>query len=82
MSELLELFEQVLDQELIQVILSNTRDAAQGEKLKVRPVLIKGKLCFQETLYRDKKVFHTNYQKEQMARRLEACLDKIGRAHV
>ena len=78
MSELLELFEQVLDQELIQVILSNTRDAAQGEKLKVRPVLIKGKLCFQETLYRDKKVFHTNYQKEQMARRLEACLDRDG----
>ena len=78
MSELQELLEQILNQELIQLILSNTRDAAQGEKLKVRPVLIKGELFFQETLYRDKKVFHTNYQKDDMRQRLEACLEKEG----
>lgn len=76
MSELQELLEQILNQELIQLILSNTRDAAQGEKLKVRPVLIKGKLYFQETLYLGTKVFHTNYQKEEMKQRLEACLEK------
>lgn len=79
MSELQELLEQVLNQELIQLTLSNTRDAAQGEKLKVRPVLIKGKLYFQETLYRDKKVFHTNYQTEEMKQRLEACMEKLFR---
>lgn len=76
MSELQELLEQILNQELIQLILSNTRDAAQGEKLKVRPVLIKGKLYFQETLYLGTKVFHTNYQKEEMKERLETCLEK------
>lgn len=79
MRELQELLEQVLNQELIQLTLSNTRDAAQGEKLKVRPVLIKGKLYFQETLYRDKKVFHTNYQMEEMKQRLEACMEKLFR---
>ena len=79
MRELQELLEQVLNQELIQLTLSNTRDAAQGEKLKVRPVLIKGKLYFQETLYRDKKVFHTNYQTEEMKQRLEACMEKLFR---
>ncbi len=78
MSELQELLEQILDQELIQLILSNTRDAAQGEKLKVRPVLIKEKLYFQETLYLGTKVFHTNRRKEDMKQRLEACLDKDG----
>ncbi len=78
MNELQELLEQVLNQELIQMILSNTRDAAQGEKLKIRPVLIKGELYFQETLYRDKKVFHANCRKEEMMRRLEACLDRDG----
>ncbi len=76
MSELQELLGQILNQELIQLILSNTRDAAQGEKLKVRPVLIKGELYFQETLYRDKKVFHTNYRKEEMRQRLEDCMEK------
>lgn len=78
MRELQELLEQVLNQELIQMILSNTRDAAQGEKLKIRPVLIKGQLYFQETLYRGEKVFHTNYPREEMKRRLEACLEKEG----
>lgn len=78
MSELQKLLEQVLNQELIQLILSNTRDAAQGEKLKVRPVLIKEKLYFQETLYLGAKVFHTNYLKEEMKQRLEACLEKEG----
>ena len=78
MSELQELLEQILDQELIQLILSNTRDAAQGEKLKVRPVLIKEKLYFQETLYLGTKVFHTNRRKEDMKQRLEACLEKDG----
>lgn len=61
------------------MILSSTRDAAQGEKLKVRPVLIKGELYFQETLYRDKKVFHTNYHKEEIKRRLEGCMEKLFR---
>lgn len=79
MNELQKLLEQVLNQELIQLILSNTRDAAQGDKLKVRPVLIKGKLYFQETLYLDKKVFHTNYQKNEMKQRLEACMEKLFR---
>lgn len=61
------------------MILSNTRDAAQGDKLKVRPVLIKGKLYFQETLYLDKKVFHTNYQRDAMKQRLEDCMEKLFR---
>lgn len=76
MIELQELLEQTLNQDLIQLILSNTRDAAQGEKLKVRPVLIKGELCFQETLYRGTQVFHSNYKKEEMRQRLMICLEE------
>ncbi len=79
MNELQELLEQTLNQELVQIILSNTRDAAQGEKLKVRPVLIKKRLYFQETLYLGTKVFHTNYPKEEMKQRLESCMEKLFR---
>ncbi len=70
MDELRELFRQMLDRDLIQIVLSNTRDAARAEKVKVRPVLIRGELYFQETLYRENKVFHSNHAKEEMQERL------------
>ena len=76
MDELRELFRQMLDQDLIQIVLSNTRDAAKAAKVKVRPVLIRGELYFQETLYRENKVFHSNHTKAEMQER------QIGRAHV
>ena len=50
MDELGRLLEEILNMDLQQIVLSNTRDAAQGTKVKVRPVLLKGELFFQETL--------------------------------
>lgn len=66
MEELEQLLDQTLNQDLIQIILSNSRDAKQAMKSKVRPVLLKGALLFQETLYRGNQVFHTNYTREEM----------------
>lgn len=70
MDKLLELFDEVLNRELIQLVLSNTRDASRGSKVKVRPVMIRGELFFQETLYKGTQVFHANYEKTKMAERL------------
>ena len=58
MDELDRLLDEILNIDLEQIVLSNTRDAAQGTRLKVRPVLLKGELFFQETLYRGTQVFH------------------------
>ena len=44
MDELRELFRQMLDQNIIQIVLSNTRDAERAAKVKVRPVMIRGEL--------------------------------------
>jgi len=79
MKEQRELFQQMLDQDLIQIILSNTRDADQAVKVKVRPVCIKGKLYFQETLYRGTQVFHNNYEKEEMQERLLQLMENLFR---
>ncbi len=79
MDEVRELFRQTLDQNLIQIVLSNTRDAAQAEKVKVRPVLIKGELKFQETLYLGKQVFHSNCIQEEMAQRLTQYMENLFR---
>ncbi len=77
MDKLRELFEELLNRELVQLVLSNTRDAAQGSKVKVRPVLIKEALFFQETLYRGTQVFHANYGKSEMVERLLELMTEL-----
>lgn len=71
MSELRELLEQMLNQELVQIILSNTRDEERASKAKIRPVLIKNRLLFQETLYRGTQVFHDNFERQEIISRIE-----------
>ena len=70
MDELKGLLEEILNIDLHRIVLSNTRDNAQGTKVKVRPVLLKGELVFQETLYKDNKVFHTNFDNNKLQERI------------
>lgn len=79
MKECRNIFQQVLNKELIQIILSNTRDAGRAVKIKVRPVLIKGKLFFQETLYRGTQVFHSNFTDAELLERLDEYMDNLFR---
>ncbi len=74
-----KVFRQVLNEKLIQIILSNTREADRAVKAKIRPVLIKGELFFQETLYRGTQVFHANFNREEMAERLEEYMESLFR---
>jgi len=79
MDELRELFRQMLDQDLIQIVLSNSRDRLQAAKVKIRPILLRESLHFQETLYRGTQVFHANYGKEEMQERLMDHLENLFR---
>lgn len=69
MDELKELLMQCLNDELIQIIMSNTKNSSLASKVKVRPVLIKEQLLFQETTYRGTQVFHENFQMEEILNR-------------
>ncbi len=64
MDELKLLLDSMLNDQLTQIILSNSRNSGHASKIKIRPVLIKGKLYFQETLYRGAQVFHENFKAE------------------
>lgn len=64
-----------LDENLIQVILSNPKEKNGIKKIKVRPVLLKEKLYFQMTEYIDTKVFHKNIEKEQL---IEIVVKNLG----
>ena len=66
MQQLLELLEESFTEGLKQVVLSNSKDKEAILKVKIRPVLLKGELCFQESAYIGTKVFHENFSADQM----------------
>lgn len=70
MEELNSRLSDFLSDRLYQIIISNPRNREQASKVKVRPVLLKGKINFQETITRGTQVFHDNFSKEEMQERI------------
>ena len=70
MDKLLTLLEDILNSDLEWVILSQPRSGENASKVKIRPILIKEDLMFQETVYRGTQVFHTNYLKDEAIERI------------
>lgn len=77
MDELKRLLSRMLNEELTQIVLSNTRNAERASKVKIRPVLIKGQLLFQETLYMGTQVFHENFTAQEAQERIENYLREL-----
>lgn len=61
MDELGRLLQDMINEGLVQAVLSNSRNPAWGDKLKLRPVLLKDKLMFQSSRYTGTQVFHQNH---------------------
>lgn len=76
MDDITALLDKLLNRRLIQIILSNPRNPEQGQKVKIRPVLIKDRLLFQETLYKGTQVFHENYTEEEICTRIRDFLER------
>ena len=65
-----EVFDDILDIDLIDVIISNSTNTEMVSKIKLRPVMLKKDLFFQASEYRGTQVFHYNYKKEEVGRKL------------
>ena len=76
MEELKILLQKILNKDLLQIILSNSRHPEQIQKVKIRPVLIREELLFQETAYRGTQVFHENFTAEQLTDRICTALQE------
>ncbi len=76
MQPLKEVLEDMLGENLYQAVMSNPRDREKIVKAKVRPVMVKGELVFQETAYRGTQVFHGNYGKGEMVLRMLEYMEK------
>ncbi|MCM1065055.1 MAG: SAM-dependent methyltransferase [Eubacterium sp.] len=77
MEKLKDVFQQMLDVDLIQMTLSNSRDADRAGKVRIRPVLLKEGLLFQETIYRGTQVFHKNHTGEELLPRLMEYMETL-----
>ena len=66
MEELRQLLEISLSDEMLQMVLSGQRIKESPLKVKVRPLMYKGSLVFQASLWDGKKEFHKNYEKEEL----------------
>lgn len=77
MNELNTLLVNMLTENLNQMVLSNSTDKDRAVKAKIRPILLKGKLMFQETLYRGTQVFHHNYLPQDMCRQVTEYLNGL-----
>lgn len=65
-----EVFEDNLNKELIEIIISNSTLKENMSKVKIRPVIIKEKLYFQSAVYQGKQIFHSNDTKELLLDKL------------
>ena len=65
-----EVFDDILDIDLIDVIISNSTNTEMVSKIKLRPVMLKKDLFFQASEYRGTQVFHYNYKKEEVLDKL------------
>lgn len=74
MQQLVQLLQETFTDRLKQVILSNSKDKDKISKVKIRPVLLKNKLLFQESAYIGTKVFHENYPAQEM---LQKTIDYV-----
>lgn len=66
MEELKKHLEELLSEKLYQIIISNSRNKEGAFKIKIRPVLVKEQLLFQETISRDTRVYHENLEKQEI----------------
>lgn len=75
MQQLLQLLQNTFSDRLKQIILSNSKDKDRILKVKIRPVLLKEEVVFQETAYIGTKVFHDNFSAEEIMKKTATYME-------
>jgi len=73
--ELRQHLEEMLNETLYQIIISNPRVKGDAFKVKIRPILLREQLFFQETVSKDTKVYHQNLDKQEAIRRILSYME-------
>lgn len=70
-----EFLEEQICEEMLQAVLSGQRNSDGPSKVKIRPIRLKNKICFQVSREVGPKVFHTNYTQEEARAYVEEALE-------
>ncbi len=70
-------FEDTIDIDLVQAIISNSSDKNRIIKVKLRPVMVKKELLFQASEYIGQQIFHSNYNKKELMAKLPEWFDGL-----
>lgn len=76
MSDLQIYLSKLLNEKLYQMIISNPVKKDAVNKIKIRPILMKGVLMFQETRFCGTQVFHQNFCSEEMQTRIVTYMEQ------
>ncbi len=71
----LEKLSTYVNEDLVDIVISNSSDSEQIKKVKVRPVHVKDQMKLQVTSYQGTKVFHKNYDREEFPRLLKQYVE-------
>lgn len=75
----MERIKDFLDEQLGQIILSNSRRKEEVSKVRVRPLLLQGKMVFQVEEFRGKQAFHQNLMKDEAYEYLQNAMSDTFR---
>lgn len=70
-----DFFDKLLNEQLIQAVLSGPRRKDGASRVKIRPVELKGEIYYQASAFVGNQVLHSNYTREEVCEYLEKALD-------
>lgn len=76
MEALREKLSAMLSDRLYQIIISSPRKREGAFRIKIRPVMVKGRICFQETVLKGTQVFHKNHEKEELLLKILSYMEE------
>ena len=82
MKTIREFLEEQINEQLIQAVVSGRRTGEGPSKVKLRPVELKGKLCYQASVTEGTKVYHKNYSREEIIDYLEQAMEEFRQLQV
>ncbi len=82
MDNLYNIFDSIINQDLIEIVISNPRIKDNIKKIKIRPIILKDNLLFQVTEYIREQVFHKNCTKEEILNNISNWFDVFKQAQI
>lgn len=82
MEELILKIRERISIQLIHMTISNPRVKGRIKKIIIRPVQLKKGICYQQSSYEDKKVFHENMTEEECKNKLEELISPFKQVEV